>query len=97
VLGRDVLILGVGAWAFARTSVRELPPSIWGKFSTFFQMSTAGTACIIQAWPDFWMARLMPFWFWGAVVLTIWSGLDYLLAGLRRMRGGGLRAGQAQD
>jgi cardiolipin synthase len=86
VLGRDALILAFGAWALAATSIRALPPSVWGKFSTFFQLSLAGTALIRQLWPNFWMALLLPVWLWGAAALTIISGFDYLLAALRLAR-----------
>ena len=41
VLGRDVLILAMVGIAFAFTSIRRFPPSIWGKVSTIVQVLTA--------------------------------------------------------
>jgi len=38
VLGRDVLILAVGAIFYLRRTRRDFPPSIWGKLSTFAQI-----------------------------------------------------------
>jgi cardiolipin synthase (CMP-forming) len=41
VLGRDILILAMVGIAFAFTSIRQFPPSVWGKVSTIIQVLTA--------------------------------------------------------
>ena len=41
VFGRDLLILLMAAYGLMFTSIRKFPPSIWGKISTFFQISAA--------------------------------------------------------
>jgi len=41
VFGRDLLILGMAAYGLLFTSIRKFPPSVWGKISTFFQISAA--------------------------------------------------------
>ena len=41
VFGRDVLILAMAAYGLLFTSLRKFPPSVWGKISTFFQISAA--------------------------------------------------------
>jgi cardiolipin synthase len=41
VFGRDILILGMSLYGLLFTSVRQFPPSIWGKLSTFFQIAAA--------------------------------------------------------
>ena len=71
VLGRDVLILLFGAVAFLFTTLRDFPPSRWGKLSTFFQILAAGAVMVrYSIWPA---APLMPF-FALAGAWTIGSG-----------------------
>ena len=41
VFGRDVLILAMAAYGLLFTTLREFPPSVWGKISTFFQIFAA--------------------------------------------------------
>ena len=41
VFGRDLLILAMAAYGLLFTSIRKFPPSVWGKLSTFFQISAA--------------------------------------------------------
>lgn len=41
VFGRDLLILAMAAYALLFTSLRRFPPSVWGKISTFLQISAA--------------------------------------------------------
>jgi cardiolipin synthase len=41
VFGRDVLILAMAAYGLWFTTLREFPPSVWGKISTFFQIFAA--------------------------------------------------------
>jgi len=37
----DLLILAMAAYALLFTSLRRFPPSVWGKISTFLQISAA--------------------------------------------------------
>jgi cardiolipin synthase (CMP-forming) len=41
VFGRDVLILAMAAYGLVFTKLRNFPPSVWGKISTFFQIAAA--------------------------------------------------------
>ena len=86
VFGRDVYLL-VGVLTFlGLTRVRKFPPSIWGKASTFLQISTA----------VLWMTRnilnlpvldaLSTAMLWVCAVFTIWSGLHYTLRGIQMLR-----------
>jgi phosphatidylglycerophosphate synthase len=68
------------------TKVRKFPPSIWGKASTFVQISTAVV----------WMTRnilnlrvldaLSSAMLWVCAVFTIWSGVHYALRGIQLLR-----------
>ena len=83
IFARDIYIL-IGASLFLLfTSVRHLPPTVWGKLSTFVQILTA----------VIWMGRnalrlplldlLAPVMVWPCAAITIWSGLDYTWRGIR--------------
>jgi cardiolipin synthase len=86
VFARDLLILAGVAIVLLLTSVRRFPPSNWGKWSTFIQILTVVA----------WMARnaaqtpvldsLAWLMLWPCVGLTIYSGLDYTVRGIRISR-----------
>ena len=94
VIGRDIAILVFAALALALTDIRRLPPSLWGKLSTIFQMSLAGFAILGAAFPDSTLGH-PALWFFTPVLMpvtafaTIWSGLHYAWTGLRQLRGQG--------
>ena len=76
VFGRDALILLLAGGAFAFTSVRKFPPSIWGKAST-----TAQIAFVVAVLGHF--AGVVPMsWVemgkWIVAGLAVWSGLHYV-------------------
>ena len=83
VMGRDLLIILFAAFAFAFTTLREFPPSRWGKLSTFFQILAAGAVLIRYA--GWFAAPLAPF-FVVAAAWTIGSGLHYLITAVQRLR-----------
>ncbi len=82
VFARDLLILGMAAYGLLFTSIRNFPPSVWGKISTFFQISAAlvvmGDRAGIPA-PVRLALALM-------VAATIWSGLHYAWTGITILR-----------
>ena len=95
VLGRDLLILLFVAAAFLFTTVREFPPSVWGKVSTLTQIC-AGLAVLIAGIVTVpaavvWFALML------AAAATIWSLIHYAFAAagiVRRARS--QAAGSAQ-
>jgi cardiolipin synthase len=83
VFGRDIYILiAVGAFLLM-SPVREFPPSVWGKVSTFVQILTAVV----------WMARdvlelrvldsLSTAILWPCLAFTLWSGIHYTWRGVQ--------------
>ena len=86
VLGRDVFILAGAGIFFLLTPIRKFPPSVWGKASTFVQISTAVV----------WMARnlleiseltaLAGAMLWVCAATTLWSGLHYAWRGVQVAR-----------
>ncbi len=78
VFGRDVLILGMAAYGLLFTSVRKFPPSVWGKLSTFFQISAAlMVMCSRAGFP-----APVTLAVWLMVSATVWSGLHYAWRGI---------------
>ncbi len=86
VFGRDLYILMAVGMILALTRVREFPPSVWGKASTFGQIAAATV----------WMARnllgvpslnlLAAMALWAAAMLTLGSGVHYTYRGVRVLR-----------
>lgn len=84
-LGRDVLILGFSGVMLWMQGPRDFPPSVWGKRSTFFQLSYCGWQVMDMAWgflPAWWLQS----WLALAAVSTICSGVDYCRTGSRMIR-----------
>ncbi|MDP2998640.1 MAG: CDP-alcohol phosphatidyltransferase family protein [Bryobacterales bacterium] len=78
VLGRDVLILLVAGLFLAFTRVRGFVPSIWGKLSTFCQLTTAGFGIGNLAYPELGVGWIVNALVWVAAAATLWSGVHYL-------------------
>jgi len=85
ILGRDILILAMAGVALAFTTLRDFPPSIWGKISTHLQIYAALIFLSAHAWPDSFVPRLVPVAIAGAAAGTAWSGVHYLATGIRRL------------
>lgn len=79
VFGRDILILLFVGYAYAFTSIRDFPPSVWGKLSTIVQ---AFAVLIVLTSPGPLLARVAI----GAVTAaTLWSAAHYTLIGVRML------------
>ncbi|MGA2595983.1 MAG: CDP-alcohol phosphatidyltransferase family protein [Bryobacteraceae bacterium] len=81
VFGRDLFIVAMAAYGFFFTTVRDFPPTVWGKFSTFVQiiaalavMNNRGGSSIPAG----------PF-LWTMVATTAWSGIHYGWRGLKML------------
>ena len=85
VLGRDALILLMAAFALAFTSIRDFPPSRWGKISTTVQVCSALVFMAARAWPGSSLEWLLPPAIWLTAATTAWSGVDYAVSGRRRL------------
>jgi len=86
VFGRDLFIL-VGALAImALTKVRQLPPSRWGKLSTFVQIVTAISWMVRNAWPTAVLVAISSAMLWICATFTLASGLDYARRGVHIFR-----------
>ena len=82
VFGRDVLILAMAGYGLLFTSIRKFPPSVWGKLSTFFQISAAlMVMCSRAGFPA--PATLAV---WLMLAATTWSGVHYAWRGITLLR-----------
>jgi cardiolipin synthase (CMP-forming) len=77
VFGRDLFILVGVAVFFLFTGVRKFPPSVWGKLSTFVQISTAVIWMARNMLINSWLDPLANVMLWVAAACTVGSGLDY--------------------
>lgn len=82
VFGRDVLILAMAAYGLLFTSVREFPPSVWGKISTFLQIGAALTVMGARAGIPAPVTLALSTMTAGTIV----SGLHYAWRGLVMLR-----------
>ncbi len=73
VLGRDLSILAMVAWAMMFVQVRQFPPSFWGKLSTVVQIVVA---LIVLADGGRVLDRGLVLASVG--VITAWSGIHYV-------------------
>ena len=67
---------------------RQFPPSIWGKASTFLQITLALILLIHNAFGNIAPAWLLEALFWAVAALTGFSGIHYLWRGLRNLSSG---------
>src|SRR5512138_2219053 len=89
VVGRDVVILLMAAGGLLFTTIRDFPPSIWGKISTVIQIIAAGLVLAACAGIRSVESLTVPA-IWATTLGTAWSGVHYVWRGfylLRRSRG----------
>jgi len=86
IFGRDLyILLGVGAFMLF-TSLREFPPSLWGKACTFVQIGTAVVCMCKNILKSPVLDTLTPAMLWLSAAFTIWSGAHYTWLALRPAR-----------
>lgn len=83
IFARDVLILAGVGMVLLLTKVRRFPPSVWGKSSTVAQILTAVVWMTRNALQVPALDSLAWLLLWPCVGLTIYSGLDYTVRGIR--------------
>lgn len=86
VFTRDVGILLVAAVLFITTSIKEYPPSIFGKANTVAQVLTVVLVLLDEISVQPWVTHAKLAGFWLVAALTIISALHYILLMGRRLR-----------
>jgi len=82
-LSRDLLIVLVALLLYLGAGVREFPPSLWGKITTFFHIVTVALVLIANVTPVPETALLITFYV--ALSLTVISGVDYIRRAARTL------------
>ena len=85
VLSRDLLILIVAAVIILAVGYRPFPPSIYGKFATFFQIILVFAAVLAAAYPELHLAPLIRVLIYIVTALCVFSGLHYSFTMARRL------------
>ncbi|HXY00951.1 MAG TPA: CDP-alcohol phosphatidyltransferase family protein [Candidatus Limnocylindrales bacterium] len=85
VLSRDVLILIVAVVIILVSGYRPFPPSIYGKFTTFFQIILVFTVVLGAAYPQFQLAMFNRGLIYLVTALCVFSGLHYSFTMARRL------------
>ena len=85
VVGRDILILAMAAAGLVFTTIRDFPPSIWGKLSTVIQIGVS--LLILSSCNGTELAhRLTPWGVYAVAATAVWSGLHYVLRAVWLLR-----------
>ena len=85
VLSRDLLILIVAAVIILVSGYRPFPPSIYGKFTTFFQLILVFAVVLAAAYPDARLVLLNRALIYIVSALCVFSGLHYSFTIARRL------------
>jgi cardiolipin synthase len=86
VFGRDLYILAAAGLIMLTTAHRKFPPSRWGKYSTFFQISAAVAWMVRNAAPSAFTNTAATALLWTSAALTVISGLHYTWRGAQLLR-----------
>ncbi len=86
IFGRDIVLLLSSAGAYAFTTLRQFPPSVWGKLSTLLQILSAIAWMSRNAWNSPFFNAAANGLLWPTVLVTIWSGMHYLWRGWRSVQ-----------
>ncbi len=70
------------------TRLRDFRPSVWGKISTFLQISTAVIVLGGQAFPELYARSLLIILFRLTTMAAIWSCIHYYWRGVRTITSG---------
>ncbi|MBD3676534.1 MAG: CDP-alcohol phosphatidyltransferase family protein [Planctomycetaceae bacterium] len=75
---RDVMVIGlaIATLLIDRSKLTDMPPRVSGKIATAGQFAFLVGVLVFSVKPA-WL-------FWAAVILSVWSGIDYTVYGVRR-------------
>ena len=86
VFGRDAYLLAAVGIMMAFTRVRKFPPSVWGKLSTFAQISAAVVWMAKDMLEFGFLSALAVVMLWTSAACTVWSGIHYTWRGIQVLR-----------
>jgi len=85
VLSRDILLLIVAAVIILISGYRAFPPSLLGKYTTFFQIVLVFGAVLAAAYPNPMVSNLKEVLVYLVAILTTISGFHYSFVTARRL------------
>jgi len=85
VLGRDVLILVACVVILLTVGYRPFPPSVWGKATTFFEISLVTLVLLLAVWENEWLRVLREVCAYCVAAFVMISGLHYSIAVARQL------------
>lgn len=94
VFSRDIIIVIVCALLYATGVMRIFKPSWWGKANTVAQIVTVPMVLLRQISRARWIANFTSFCIWATVVLTIFSGVHYVMRVAFELRSANARAAE---
>ena len=86
VLGRDVLILVACAVILLTVGYRPFPPSIWGKATTFFEISLVMLVLLLAVWGDEPLRIMREVCAYSVAAFVVISGIHYSIVVARRLQ-----------
>src|SRR3954462_4256582 len=95
VMSRDVSLLIVAAIFTLTTSYREFKPNIFGKANTVAQIATVLVVLADETWPFQWLGILRHVGIWSTMILTVVSGVSYVLRAMRKLHAGSFSTPEA--
>jgi cardiolipin synthase len=88
VLGRDVLLLIACVVILLAIGYRPFPPSVWGKATTFFEISLIVLVLVLAVWNQQTLSILREVCGYCVAALVVISGLHYSIAVSRQLHAG---------
>jgi len=85
VLGRDVLILVACVVILLTAGYRPFPPSIWGKATTFFEISLVTLVLLLAVWDNESLRMLREVCAYCVAVFVMISGIHYSIVVARQL------------
>jgi cardiolipin synthase len=85
VLGRDVLILVACAVILLTVGYRSFPPSIWGKATTFFEISLVTLVLLLAVWENQPLRLLRETCAYCVAAFVMISGIHYSIVVARQL------------
>jgi cardiolipin synthase (CMP-forming) len=82
IFGRDLYILAGAGILMRFTVIRNFPPSVWGKTSTFVQVVTATVWMAADATASSLLEATANVMLWPCAAFALWSGAHYTWRGL---------------
>jgi cardiolipin synthase len=92
VMSRELSLLLVAAIFTLTTSYRDFKPNIFGKANTVAQIATILVVLIDETWNFSWLGILRQIGIWTTMILTVISGVSYVLRATHKLHAGSFNA-----